>query len=789
MADESPSVKRSTSPAITPIRRSFTVDESAQSRHRPQTNRVSVSNDTPSPKAARRRSSNFSEYSLNEARRTFQSSTDDLLLPKPSATGIESSHDSSVWHSAPLAFALLPAIGGMLFQNGSSVITDVMLLGLAAIFLNWSVRLPWDWYHSAQSIRNKEEYNGDIMVEEESEDDVLSFSQATMEEVPEEEAPKPSPKPIRRLPAHESATNELYTHEVLALLSCFIFPLLGAYLLHTIRSQLSRPSEGLVSNYNLTIFLLASELRPMAHLVKLIQSRTLHLQRVVNANPYDTVNGKDTGEIKDLVRRLEDLETRSSTAEPSPATSSEPALNGKQSAVLTTEVRRTMQPDLDALNRAVRRYEKRATLQAFQTESRLLDLEAKLNDAISLAAAAANNSHRQRGFTAIIVEWVATAIVLPLQAFAALASLPFKTIITLINFGKTSVTASQSVFLSMALTSDITVDITKFDPATVSEQTAKLNQHIINVFEPVPKWYEVGAAKYRQMRLSGETPLPAPKLLPEALDINLPSRESGRDIICRLVYPPSRKTPEERQKCRGTVLHIHGGGWVLGDHASHDNLLQLYANAGDLAVISVGYRLAPEDPFPKGPQDCIDVAEYLVQNSEKEYGGPLKFIGGESAGAHLSLVTTFYLLKAHPALKLSGLLLHFGCYDMTLLPNSRNYRKTLVLDRKIMEEFIKSFLPGKSLEEMKDPSISPYYEDLTPFRGKLPTALFTCGTDDPLLDDSVNMAIKWMVSGGEAIIKIYPGACHGFIGFPPDQLEEAGKALEDTKTFIKQCMA
>lgn len=333
----------------------------------------------------------------------------------------------------------------MLFQNGSSVITDVMLLGLAAIFLNWSVRLPWDWYHSAQTIRKEEEYNGDMMVEEESGDEASSFSQATMEEVPEEEeAPKPATKPIRRLPAHEAATNELYTHEVLALLSCFLFPLMGAYLLHTIRSQLSRPSEGLVSNYNLTIFLLASELRPMAHLVKLIQSRTLHLQRIVNANPYDTVNGKDTGDLKELVRRLEDLEARSSVTEtPTVNSISESTLNGKQSAVLTTEVRRTLQPDLDALNRAVRRYEKRATLQAFQTESRLLDLEAKLNDAISLAAAAANNGQRQRGFAGIIVEWVATAVVLPLQAFGALASLPFKMITALINFGKMSVVGRQ----------------------------------------------------------------------------------------------------------------------------------------------------------------------------------------------------------------------------------------------------------------------------------------------------------------------------------------------------------
>lgn len=57
--------------------------------------------------------------------------------------GGESKHESSHWDSAPLAFALLPAVGGMLFTNGSSVVTDIILLGLAAIFLNWSVRLPW----------------------------------------------------------------------------------------------------------------------------------------------------------------------------------------------------------------------------------------------------------------------------------------------------------------------------------------------------------------------------------------------------------------------------------------------------------------------------------------------------------------------------------------------------------------------------------------------------------------------------------------------------------------------
>ena len=57
--------------------------------------------------------------------------------------------------------------------------------------------------------------------------------------------------------------------------------------------------------------------------------------------------------------------------------------------------------------------------------------------------------------------------------------------------------------------------------------------------------------------------------------------------------------------------------------------MSLYADTADVAVVSIGYRLAPEEPFPKGPEDCYDVADYLVKNSEAEYGGPLKFLGGE----------------------------------------------------------------------------------------------------------------------------------------------------------------
>jgi hypothetical protein len=118
------------------FRRAVTVDETAVFRRRPPINSLSTENPLEPP---RRRSSNFSDYSLHEARRSLQ---DDLLNPRP--TGLElGNHEGSSLSSLPLAFALLPAVGGMLFKNGSAVITDVMLLALAAIFLHWSVTQPW----------------------------------------------------------------------------------------------------------------------------------------------------------------------------------------------------------------------------------------------------------------------------------------------------------------------------------------------------------------------------------------------------------------------------------------------------------------------------------------------------------------------------------------------------------------------------------------------------------------------------------------------------------------------
>jgi hypothetical protein len=118
-----------------PVRRSMTVDDSAQLRQRPLSGQTSFDRNFDSP--MRRRSSTFSDYSLIEARRNIR---DDIL--NPGGSGMEQ-HQSSNWAWLPLAFALLPAVSGLFFKNGSALVTDIMLLGLAAVFLHWSVTQPW----------------------------------------------------------------------------------------------------------------------------------------------------------------------------------------------------------------------------------------------------------------------------------------------------------------------------------------------------------------------------------------------------------------------------------------------------------------------------------------------------------------------------------------------------------------------------------------------------------------------------------------------------------------------
>jgi len=110
----------------------------------------------------------------------------------------------------------------------------------------------------------------------------------------------------------------------------------------------------------------------------------------------------------------------------------------------------------------------------------------------------------------------------------------------------------------------------------------------------------------------------------------------------------------------------------------------------------------------------------------------------------------------------------------------------LVLNRDIMAHYSDAFLPGMSYEEKRRPSVSPLFADFNSLRGRLPPALFTCGTSDCLLDDTMFMSTKYHMAGAETEVLIVPGGCHGFCMFPKDtEGAQADVAMERVAKFIK----
>jgi acetyl esterase/lipase len=203
--------------------------------------------------------------------------------------------------------------------------------------------------------------------------------------------------------------------------------------------------------------------------------------------------------------------------------------------------------------------------------------------------------------------------------------------------------------------------------------------------------------------------------------------------------------------------------------------------------VSVEYRLAPEDPFPAGPDDCEAAALWLIDAAAKEYGADAAerlVIGGESAGGHLSALTLLRLRdRLGSVAPFVAANLVFGAFDLSMTPSQLRWGdRNLVLSRPIMAWFYDLFLPGTSVDERRSPTISPLYADLS----GMPPALFSVGALDPLLDDSLFMAARWESAGAPAELLVYPESVHGFIAFPG---AIAGMANEAQWRFVEKAVS
>lgn len=397
---------------------------------------ATFSDDASRSSLPRRRSSVHSD-----TRPSVRSSTDSLLRPSGSSgnSRFSKNDEPSFWHSAPLAFAIVPAFAGLLFQNGVAVVTDILLLVFGSMFLNWCLRSPWEWYHAAQQVHyaEPEENLPDNTLTEEDEDEDSEDSGGPVKASQHDDTSQTSDEPKgtghrQNSPNNalqELAQRELQTNEIMALIACFVGPIVGAYGLHAIRSQLTRPAEGLVSNFNLTIFVMAAELRPVSHVIKLKQTRILYLQRVVRSDREKDFRKAD---VQELSGRLDDLESRMTSTQHS----------GVETAKMGATVRQSLQPQLDALNRAVRRYEKRQVAQSMQTEARFQELDSRLKDALALAAAAARTGQRP-GIISMGFTWSVNLVTSVLQTSWAIATSPFRTASVVFNQSRAWVLGDQ----------------------------------------------------------------------------------------------------------------------------------------------------------------------------------------------------------------------------------------------------------------------------------------------------------------------------------------------------------
>ncbi len=219
----------------------------------------------------------------------------------------------------------------------------------------------------------------------------------------------------------------------------------------------------------------------------------------------------------------------------------------------------------------------------------------------------------------------------------------------------------------------------------------------------------------------------------------------------------------------GVFLHLHGGGWVLGNNDMMDPMLEELSRASATTVISVEYRLAPENPYPAGLEDCVAAARWLINNSGSAFGTDRIVIGGESSGANLAAASMLKIRDEDGFDDWAGANLVYGSYMPSGTPSVRLWDKEgLVLDQEVMEWFGNHYRGGAEIDPF-DPYYAPLFGDVA----DLGAALFTVGTADPLLDDSLFMASRWAAAANQTDLHIAPGGIHGFDAFPTILAKEA----------------
>jgi acetyl esterase len=247
---------------------------------------------------------------------------------------------------------------------------------------------------------------------------------------------------------------------------------------------------------------------------------------------------------------------------------------------------------------------------------------------------------------------------------------------------------------------------------------------------------------------------PEPALVAETRELSAPG-ENGAQIPLRLYRGATAASGEPVP----ALVYFHGGGWVIGDLDTHDSLCRHLANAARCVVVSVDYRLAPEDKFPAAVEDCYAATSWLA-----EAGGGLGIdseriaVGGDSAGGNLAAVVCL-IARDRGTPKICYQVLLYPAVECAMTHSSHErFAEGFLLTRSTMRWFYDHYLrrPG----DVADWRASPLRaDDLS----GLPPALVLTAGNDVLGDEGQAYARRLQEHGVAVEFRHYPDQIHGFL--------------------------
>lgn len=225
-------------------------------------------------------------------------------------------------------------------------------------------------------------------------------------------------------------------------------------------------------------------------------------------------------------------------------------------------------------------------------------------------------------------------------------------------------------------------------------------------------------------------------------------------IPARIYTPKTRRKTDDLAPC---LVFFHGGGWVIGDLETHDVVCRKLADEGQLIVISVDYRLAPEHKFPAAVDDAIAATKWIADNAVKlGIDASRLMVGGDSAGGNLAAVVSLAARDGNGP-KIAGQLLIYPGTDFSMKHPSHSEPETSVLLTHTVIRWFANHYMGNA--DRNDWRASPARAKT--LAGLPPAYVLTAGAD-PLRDEGNEYAERLKAAGVPVTYRHFPGQFHGF---------------------------